>query len=369
MNWRQLFLSTAKAALATALGAVGFRTTAQAQSPTASGSRTARCCRRRHRRSKASSSRTSSTVSRAGRRRHAARRRAERTPHPDRRCGLRLQLRVRRRRADADLDKLARAGLRYTQMHNTALCSPTRAALLTGRNHHAVGFGTVAEARPAIPATTSITRPETAHGAQGAQGERLLHRLVRQEPQRADLGGEPAGTVHPLAGRPGLRLFLRLRRRRHEPVAAGQPVPQHHADPSLHRQAGVEPQHGDGGRRIEYISTQTSTDPKRPWFIHYAPGATHAPHHPTPEWIKTIRTCISSTTAGTRSASASSRTRRSSASCRRTRSFRPGRTSCPKWETLTADQKKLYLRQINVWAAYMAYSDHEIGRIVETSKT
>jgi hypothetical protein len=63
------------------------------------------------------------------------------------------------------VDKLARAGLRYTEMHNTALCSPTRAALLTGRNHHAVGFGMVAEGSSGYPGYDTVTGPETAHGA------------------------------------------------------------------------------------------------------------------------------------------------------------------------------------------------------------
>jgi arylsulfatase len=63
------------------------------------------------------------------------------------------------------LEKLALQGLRYTQMHNTALCSPTRAALLTGRNHHSVGYGDVAEGAIGYPGYDSITGPETAHAA------------------------------------------------------------------------------------------------------------------------------------------------------------------------------------------------------------
>ena len=118
---------------------------------------------------------------------------------------------------------------------------------------------------------------------------------------------------------------------------------------------------------IEYITTQTSTDPKRPWFIHYAPGATHAPHHPTPEWVRTrSATCISSTTAGTRSAERIFENQKKLGVVPANAKLPPWPDFLPKWETLTADQKKLYLRQINVWAAYMAYTDHEIGRIVET---
>ena len=186
------------------------------------------------------------------------------------------------------LDKLAQRGLRYTQMHNTALCSPTRAALLTGRNHHRVGFGTVAEAASGYPGYDSITRPEMAHGAlalkengystawfgknhnvptweaspQGpfthfpiGQGYDYFYGFIGGDTSQWQPGNLFRNTtpIHPYDGKPGWNLITAM---------------------------------ADDG--IEYISTQTATDPKRPWFIHYAPGATHAPHHPTPEWIEKI---------------------------------------------------------------------------------
>ena len=146
------------------------------------------------------------------------------------------------------LEKLAKGGIRYTQMHNTALCSPTRAALLTGRNHHVVGFGNVAEAAMGYPGYDFDHPAGNGAYRDDPQGERLRHRLDRQEPQRADLAGLAAGSVRALAERTRIRLFLRLRRRRHEPVAARQPLSQHDADPPIQRQAGLEPQHRARGR-------------------------------------------------------------------------------------------------------------------------
>ena len=186
------------------------------------------------------------------------------------------------------LDKLAKAGLRYTQMHNTALCSPTRSALLTGPQPSRGGFGTVAEAASGYPGYDSITRPEIAHGAlalkengystawfgknhnvptweaspQGpfthfpiGQGYDYFYGFIGGDTSQWQPGNLFRNTtpIHPYKGKPGWNLISAM------------------ADDA-----------------IDYISTQTATDPKRPWFIHYAPGATHAPHHPTPEWIEKI---------------------------------------------------------------------------------
>ena len=130
------------------------------------------------------------------------------------------------------LDRIAADGLRYTNFHSTSLCSPTRAALITGRNHHSVGFGVISEQSTGFPGYNTIIPKDSATIGRILQGERLPHRLVRQGPQYADLSGEPGRAVRPVADRHGLRLFLRLRRRRHEPVGA-EPIPQHDADLSL----------------------------------------------------------------------------------------------------------------------------------------
>ena len=80
------------------------------------------------------------------------------------------------------MDRLAKAGLRYTQFHSTALCSPTRAALITGRNHHSSGFGVISEQATGYPGYDSIIEKNSATIGTILQGERLRHFLVRQEP-------------------------------------------------------------------------------------------------------------------------------------------------------------------------------------------
>ena len=116
-------------------------------------------------------------------------------------------------------DRLAKAGLRYNTFHTTALCSPTRAALITGRNHHTNAHRRHHGNGHGLPRLQLADVEELRHRRGDAQAERLQHLVVRQEPQRARLADEPGGAVRPLAHRPWLRVFLRLHRRRHRPVA------------------------------------------------------------------------------------------------------------------------------------------------------
>ena len=148
-----------------------------------------------------------------------------------------------------NLEALAADGLRYTNMHSTALCSPTRAAL-----HHRAqpSLDGLRGDRRAGDRLSRLRQPDDqGQGDDRAdpQRQRLQHRLVGQEPQHPGLPGQPGRAVRPMADRHGLRLLLRLQRRRHLAVAAGAAVPQHHADLSLHRPPRVQPRHRDGRRR------------------------------------------------------------------------------------------------------------------------
>ena len=108
------------------------------------------------------------------------------------------------------LDRIAKNGLRYTNFNSTALCSPTRAALITGRNHHSVGFGVISEQATGYPGLQ-----QHHHAGQGDHwpdpaGQRLPHLLVRQEPQHAVLPGQLHRPLRPVAVGHGLRVLLRL---------------------------------------------------------------------------------------------------------------------------------------------------------------
>ena len=119
------------------------------------------------------------------------------------------------------LERLAKGGLRYNQFHTTALCSPTRAALLTGRNHHVCNMGSITETATAFPGQTG-QRPEQRRAAgRDAAAQRLQHRRLRQVARNRRLGSQPVRPDRPLADPLRLRQVLRLHRRRSQPVGAG----------------------------------------------------------------------------------------------------------------------------------------------------
>ena len=115
-------------------------------------------------------------------------------------------------------DRLAAAGLKLTRFHTTALCAPSRQALLTGRNHHTAGMGAIPEVATSAPGYNSI-RPEDDRAAgPNPQTERLLDRPVRKMPRGSGLEDQPHGSFRPMAFPEWIRLLLRLYRWRDQPV-------------------------------------------------------------------------------------------------------------------------------------------------------
>ena len=109
------------------------------------------------------------------------------------------------------LDRIAKTGLRYTNFHSTALCSPTRAALITGRNHHSVGFGVISEQSTGFPGYNSLIPKDAGDHRRNPEREWLQHVVVRQGSQYAHFHGEPGWAVRSMANRHGLRILLRVR--------------------------------------------------------------------------------------------------------------------------------------------------------------
>ncbi len=146
------------------------------------------------------------------------------------------------------MDRIASAGVKYTQFHSTALCSPTRAALITGRNHHSVGFGVISEQATGYPGYNSIIGPENATVGEILRENGYATSWFGKNHNTPAYQYSAAGPVHPVADRDGLRLLLRLHGRRDRPVDAV-PVPEHDAGLSLDRPSGIQPDHRHGGRR------------------------------------------------------------------------------------------------------------------------
>jgi hypothetical protein len=119
------------------------------------------------------------------------------------------------------LEKMAKGGLKYNQFHTTALCSPTRAALLTGRNHHVCNMGSITETATAFPGNTGQRPQQRGPAGRDVTAQRLQHGRLRQVARDRRLGGEPLRPHRPLADARRLRQVLRVHRRRDEPVGTG----------------------------------------------------------------------------------------------------------------------------------------------------
>lgn len=264
------------------------------------------------------------------------------------------------------LDNLAQRGLRYTQMHNTALCSPTRAALLTGRNHHSVGYGMVAEGASGFPGYDTITGPETAHVAMTLQQNGYSTAWFGKNHNIPIWEATPQGPFDHWPRGQGYDYFYGF---------VGGDTSQWQPGNLFRNTTPIHPYHGQPGWNlvtamaddcIGYIEAQTATNPKRPWFIHYAPGATHAPHHPTPEWIDKITDMHLFDDGWNAVTERIFENQKKLGVIPPNAKLPPWPDFLPQWNTLSANEKTLYLRQINVWAAYLAYCDAELGRIVKT---
>jgi len=260
------------------------------------------------------------------------------------------------------LDRIAESGLRYTQFHSTALCSPTRAALITGRNHHAVGFGVIAELSTGYPGYDSLIGPQNAtvgtilqdngyatswfvknhntppfqygvsgpfdqwpsgmgfqyfYGFMGGETDQWTPYLFRDHTQ-----------IFPWIGKPGYNLITDM------------------ADEAIH-----------------YMNEVKAAAPDQPFFVYYVPGGSHSPHNPTKEWVDKFKGKFDMGWNVMRDQIFANQKRLGVIPA--TTQLTPWPDALKKWDELTADEKKLFARQAEVFAGYTAYTDHEIGRVIQ----
>jgi arylsulfatase A-like enzyme len=260
------------------------------------------------------------------------------------------------------MDRIAKAGLRYTEFHSTALCSPTRAALITGRNHHSVGFGVIGEMSTGYPGYDSVIGPESAtigtilrdngyatswfgknhntptylysaagpfdqwpvgmgfqyfYGFMGGETDQWTPYLYRNTTQ-----------VFPWVGKPGYNLITDM------------------ADDA-----------------ISYMNELNAAAPDKPFFLYYVPGGTHSPHQPKKEWIDKFKGKFDMGWEKMREQIFANQKRLGVIPANT--QLTPWPDTLPKWDSLSFVQKKLYAREAEVFAAYAAYTDNEIGRVVQ----
>jgi arylsulfatase len=265
------------------------------------------------------------------------------------------------------MDRIAQEGLRYNRVFSTALCSPTRAALITGRNHHSAGFGVISEQSTGFPGYNSIIDRDKAtigrilldngyatawfgkdhntpafaasqvgpfdqwptgmgfeyfYGFVGGDANQWQPNLFRNTTQIYPFDGKPAGTWNLITAM---------------------------ADDA-----------------IDYITRIHQTQPDKPIFIKYAPGATHAPHHPTKEWVEKIQAMKLFDDGYEKLRERIFENQKRLGVIPADSQLTPWPKDILKpWDELSAEEKKLFIRQVEVFAAYAAYNDHEIGRVIQ----
>jgi arylsulfatase len=263
------------------------------------------------------------------------------------------------------LDRIANEGLRYTNFHSTALCSPTRAALITGRNHHSVGFGVVSEAATGYPGYDSVIRGDSA----------TIGRILLENGYRTSWFGKDHNTPTWTASQAGpfdqwptgmgFEYFYGF---------VGGDASQW--EPNLFRNTtAIYPYVGHPGWNlttamaddaIHWLNQLNDINPKLPFFLYYVPGGTHSPHHPTPEWIKRISDMHLFDKGWNALRDQIFANQKKLGVIPADAKLTPWPDELlKKWDTLTAEEKKLYIRQADVYAAFLAYTDHEIGRVVD----
>jgi arylsulfatase A-like enzyme len=260
------------------------------------------------------------------------------------------------------LDRIANAGLRYTQFNSTALCSPTRAALITGRNHHSVGFGVISEQATGFPGYDSIIGVDNA----------TIGNILKQNGYATSWFGKNHNT--PAFQYSAAGPFNQW------PVGMGFDYfygfmggDTNQWQPYLFQNTTQifpwvgKPDYNlitdEADNAIDHIKQLNASAPDKPFLVYFVPGATHAPHHPPKEWIDKFKGKFDMGWNALRDEIFANQKRLGVIP--QNTQLTPWPDSLPKWDTLDDESKKLFAHQAEVFAAYAAYSDHEIGRVIQ----
>jgi arylsulfatase A-like enzyme len=267
------------------------------------------------------------------------------------------------------LDRVASMGLRYTRFHTTALCSPTRAALLTGRNHHSVATGVVVDQATGYPGYDSVIKRDTV-----AIGEILRlsgydtswYGKDHNVPQWVTSQAGPF-TDWPTGPIKGFDYYYYY-------GFIGDDTSQWQPNNLFRNTTPIEPYLGHPGwnlitamadEAIARIRMLNEVQPERPFMIYYAPGGTHAPHHPTKEWVDRISAMHLFDDGWNKLRETIFANQKRLGVVPEDAKLTAWPKDLPQWDTLSPEAKKLFIRQADVYAAYLAYTDHEIGRVVD----
>jgi len=261
-----------------------------------------------------------------------------------------------------NLDRLAARGAVYNNFHTTAMCSPTRASLLTGRNHHAVGTGALTNVAMGFPGYDGIIPPESATIGRILQGNGYSTAWIGKD---HNVPNEETGETGPFTQWPTNKGFDEFYGFIGSETDQFRPTLYHGT--SRVSLSGRDPDllldKDFADRALSWLRQQDADHPDKPFFLYYAPGTAHAPHQAPPDWIARFKGKFD---AGwdTLRARTFARQKREGIVPRNTK-ITPRPSEIPAWKSLSADRQRLYARYMEVFAAMLAYQDHQFGRILD----
>lgn len=258
------------------------------------------------------------------------------------------------------LDKLAQGGLRYNNFHTTALCSPTRQALKTGRNHHSGNTGSIMETATAFPGDTGMLPNSVAPLAEmlrlNGYSTGAFGKWHETAPWEVSVSG-PYARWPTLQGFDKFYGFLGGETNEWSPsIYDGVTKVEPPKDPNYHFTTDMTNQ------AIAWVRYQQALTPDRPFFVYYAPGATHAPHHVPKEWADKYKHKFDQGWDRLREETLQHQIALGIVPADTKLANKP--EAIKDWDKLSDDEKRLFTRQVEVFAGFAEQTDHEIGRLV-----
>ncbi len=260
------------------------------------------------------------------------------------------------------VERLARGGLRYNHFHTTALCSPTRAALLSGRNHHMCNMGSITETATSFPGQTGQRPNSVAPLAEMLRLNGFATAAFGKSHETAAWEVSVAGPTNRWPTRSGFDKFYGF--------IGGEA---NQWAPSLYE--GLNPVETPKTADYHLMTDMTNQaigwakgvkalTPDKPFFVYFAPGATHAPHHVPKEWIARYKGKFDQGWDAVREKTLARQ--KTLGGVPADTKLAPKPAAIKDWDKLTADEKKLFAHQMEVFAGYGEYADHEVGRLVQS---
>lgn len=262
------------------------------------------------------------------------------------------------------MDKLAAEGLRYNRFHTTALCSPTRAALLTGRNHHSVASGVIQEAATGYDGYTGIIPRSAGTVAEVLRQNGYMTAWIGKNHNTPTWEASAAGPFDHWANGLGFDYFYGFN--------GGD---MNHWNPVLFENRNLVPTSTDpnyylttdlADHAIAWTRKVKSIAPDRPFFLYVAPGATHSPHQVAADWIAKFKGKFD--TGWDKYREETFERQKKLGVIPQDAKLTVRSPGLPAWDSLNADQRRLYARMMEVFAAYGAKCDYEMGRVVDAVK-